>query len=191
MNVMLISVTRPDGDRSPAGAGAQQGDIQSQFIMEALVLCLVGGVIGIVLESSSLHFCEGFPLGIPDLVRIHYSWLRRGRGGGCFFRLLSGTFAASWTYQGLAFLIAGSTFFSPSARPGTSRSVSGVPGRAVLASGKKTTGESPVPQMRREAIVPDFNGIVRGPLWTAGSRVSPAAADLRNSFTCGGLTAAE
>ncbi len=50
MNVMLISVTERRMEIGLRRAlGAQQGDIQSQFIMEALALCLVGGVIGIVL----------------------------------------------------------------------------------------------------------------------------------------------
>jgi putative ABC transport system permease protein len=47
---MLISVTERRIEIGLRRAlGAQLGDIQSQFIMEALALCLVGGVIGIVL----------------------------------------------------------------------------------------------------------------------------------------------
>ena len=50
MNVMLISVTERRGEISLRRAlGAQQGDIQSQFLIESVILCLVGGIIGIVL----------------------------------------------------------------------------------------------------------------------------------------------
>ncbi len=50
MNVMLISVTERRSEIGLRRAlGAQQGDIQSQFIIESVILCLVGGLIGIVL----------------------------------------------------------------------------------------------------------------------------------------------
>jgi len=50
MNVMLVSVTlrrREIGVRR--AMGATQGDILKQFITESLLLCLVGGVAGILL----------------------------------------------------------------------------------------------------------------------------------------------
>jgi putative ABC transport system permease protein len=50
MNVMLISVTERRSEIGLRRAlGAQQGDIQSQFLIESVILCLVGGIIGIVL----------------------------------------------------------------------------------------------------------------------------------------------
>jgi putative ABC transport system permease protein len=50
MNVMLISVTERRSEIGLRRAlGAQQGDIQSQFLIESVILCLAGGIIGIVL----------------------------------------------------------------------------------------------------------------------------------------------
>lgn len=50
MNVMLISVSERRREIGLRRAlGAQQGDIQSQFVIESIALCIVGGIIGILL----------------------------------------------------------------------------------------------------------------------------------------------
>jgi putative ABC transport system permease protein len=50
MNVMLVSVAERRKEIGIRRAlGAQQGDIQGQFIIESVTLCLAGGIIGILL----------------------------------------------------------------------------------------------------------------------------------------------
>ncbi|MDO4802294.1 MAG: ABC transporter permease, partial [Prevotellaceae bacterium] len=53
MNIMLVSIserTKEIGTRK--ALGASNGSIRTQFIVEAVVLCLVGGTIGIILGIS-------------------------------------------------------------------------------------------------------------------------------------------
>ena len=53
MNIMLVSVrerTREIGVRM--AVGARQGDIMQQFLIEAVLVCLIGGTIGVLLSLA-------------------------------------------------------------------------------------------------------------------------------------------
>ena len=70
MNIMLVSITertREIGTRK--AIGATNGEIRMQFIIEAVVICLVGGVIGII-AGSALGAAGAAYLGFPAQASV-------------------------------------------------------------------------------------------------------------------------
>lgn len=80
MNIMLVSVTertREIGIRKAIGAG--RGSILFQFLMEALILSLLGCVIGI---GSSLGILQIIEMVIGDAMSFQMNWQTAGVAAG-------------------------------------------------------------------------------------------------------------
>jgi putative ABC transport system permease protein len=71
MNIMLVSVTertREIGIR--LAVGARRRDVLMQFLVEALVLSLLGGLVGIALGYVASRAISQSPLGWPTSVSV-------------------------------------------------------------------------------------------------------------------------
>lgn len=98
MNIMLVSVrerTREIGLRK--AVGARRRDILGQFLVEAVVLCTIGGLLGLLVAEGLLGLTT---LVLPDLTSATPWWARAfafaGSGGvGLFFGLWPAWKAAS------------------------------------------------------------------------------------------------
>ena len=90
MNIMLVSVTertREIGIRKAIGATRQT--ILTQFTLEAITLCAVGGVIGIIVGSA---LAAGLTFLLPSSISA--LWIAAAFGSSCFIGLLFGIYPA-------------------------------------------------------------------------------------------------
>jgi len=79
MNIMLISVTERTQEIGIRKAiGARRADIRLQFLLEAVVLTLVGGTIGILIGSGISTLVRALAPSIP--ATLSYLWVSTGFG---------------------------------------------------------------------------------------------------------------
>ena len=88
MNIMLISVTERTGEIGVRKAiGARRSDIRVQFLLEAVLLTSVGGLIGILLGGGIALLVRSFVPNVPATVSL--LWVSLGVaisvGVGIFF----------------------------------------------------------------------------------------------------------
>src|SRR5271157_582477 len=98
MNIMLISVTERTQEIGVRKAiGARRVDIRLQFLLEAVVLTLVGGTIGILIGAGVSTLVRTFVPSIP--ATLSYLWVSIGFtisvGVGLFFGYYPANLAAS------------------------------------------------------------------------------------------------
>ncbi len=98
MNIMLISVTERTQEIGVRKAiGARRADIRLQFLLEAVVLTLVGGTIGILIGAGISTMVRSLVPSVP--ATLSYLWVAIGfgisAGVGLFFGYYPANLAAN------------------------------------------------------------------------------------------------
>ena len=92
MNIMLVSVTertREIGIRK--AVGAKKSSILTQFLIEAIILCLVGGAMGIIIGIGVGNFVGSF---LTAQFAIPVDWVILGISMCIIVGLIFGTYPA-------------------------------------------------------------------------------------------------
>ncbi|MGK0468487.1 ABC transporter permease [Clostridium sp.] len=79
MNIMLVSVTERTREIGVRKAiGAKKGNILTQFLIESLVVTGLGGIMGVIIGVSTIHFVIGGLGIVPEVYSIPWILLSFG-----------------------------------------------------------------------------------------------------------------